>query len=67
MHSKAKTSSTTLLEGHGVEKSLNPNLRPVKQHAISKQGKSVRPQMGQGKAGSKRREPDSISQAINQP
>ena len=30
MHSQAKTSSTKLPEVHGVEKSLNPNLRPEK-------------------------------------
>ena len=40
MHFLAKTSGTKLLEVHGVKKSLNPNLRPEKQHAISKQGKS---------------------------
>ena len=67
MHSQVKTSGTKLPEVHGVEKSLNPNLRPEKQHAIPKQGKSERPQMGQGRAGSKRRKPDPISQAINQP
>ena len=67
MHSQAKTSGTKLREVHGVEKSLNPNLRPEKQHAIPKQGKSKRLWMGQGRAGSKRRRPDPISQAINQP
>ena len=36
MHSQAKTSGTKLPEVHGVEKSLNPNLRPEKQHAIPK-------------------------------
>ena len=66
MHSQAKTSGTKLLEVHGVEKSLNPNLRPEKQHTIPKQGKSKRPWMGQARAGSKRRKPDPISQAINQ-
>ena len=30
MHSQAKTSGTKLLEVHGVEKSLDPNLRPEK-------------------------------------
>ena len=40
MCSQAKTSGTKLPEVHGVEKSLNPNLRPEKQHAIPKQGKS---------------------------
>ena len=67
MHSQAKTSGTKLPEVHGVEKSLNPNLRPEKQHAITKQGKSKRPWMGQGRAGSKRRKLHPISQAINQP
>ena len=52
---------------HGVGKSLNPNLRPEKQHALPKQGKPEKPQIGQGRAGSKRRKPDPISQAINQP
>ena len=67
MCSQAKTSGTKLLEVHGIEKSLNPNLRPEKQHAIPKQGKSERLQMGQGRAGAKRRKPDPLNQAINQP
>ena len=29
-YSQAKTSDTTLLEVHGVQKGLNPNLRPEK-------------------------------------
>ena len=60
-------SSTKLTEVHGLQKGLDPNLRPEKQHAISKQGKSERPQMGQGRAGSRRSKPDPINQAINQP
>ena len=48
--SQAKTSGTELLEVHGVQKGLDPNLRPEKQHTIPKQGKSERLQMGQGKA-----------------
>ena len=36
--SQAKTSSTKLLEVHGIRKELNPNLRPEKQHAMPKQG-----------------------------
>ena len=67
MHSQTKTSGTKLLEVHGVEKGLIPNLRPEKQHAIPKQGKSERLQIGQGRAGSKGRKPDPIKQAINQP
>ena len=67
MHSQAKTCGTKLPEVHGADKSLNLNLRPEKQHAIPKQGKSERLQMGQGRGGSKRRRPDPIIQAINQP
>ena len=36
MHCQTKTSGTKLPEVHGVEKGLNPNLRPEKQHAIPK-------------------------------
>ena len=42
-HSQAKTSGTKLPEVHGVQKGLDPNLRPEKQHTIPKQGKSERP------------------------
>ena len=67
MCSQAKTSGAKLPEFHGVEESLNPNLRTEKQHAITKQGKPERPQMGQGRARTKKRKPDPISQTINQP
>ena len=67
MHSQAKTSGTKLLEVHRVEKSLNPTLRPEKQHTIPKQGRYERPWMGQGRAGSKRRKHDHINHAIDQP
>ena len=65
--SQAKMSGAKLQEVHGVQKELDPNLRPEKQHAISKQGKFERPQMGQGRAGSRRRKPDPINQTIIQP
>ena len=65
--SQTKTRGTKLLEVHGVQKELDPNLRPEKQHTIPKQCKSERPQMGQGRAGSKRKKPDPINQSINQP
>ena len=42
MHSQAKSSGTRLLEVHGVQKELDPNLRPDKQHTMSKQGKLER-------------------------
>ena len=50
MHSQAKSSSTRLLEVHGVQKELDPNLRPENiqypnhtKYTISKQGKLERP------------------------
>ena len=48
-------------------KNLDPNLKPEKQHAISKQGSMERPCMVQGRAGIRRRRPDPIIQPINQP
>ena len=41
--SQAKTSGIKLPEVHGVEKNLDPNLRPEKQHTFPKQGKLERP------------------------
>ena len=65
--SQAKSSGIKLLEVHGVEKSLNPNLRPEKQCTFPKQGNLERPHIGQGRARSKRKKPDPINQAINRP
>ena len=42
MCSQAKSSGMRLLEVHGVQKELDPNLRPEKQHTTSKQGKLER-------------------------
>ena len=41
-HSQAKTSGIKLPKVHGVGKSLDPNLRPEKQHTFPKQGKLER-------------------------
>ena len=59
--SQAKTSSTKLLEVHGIKKELDPNLRPERQHAMPKQGILEKPQVGQGRAALRRR-PDHINQ-----
>ena len=67
MQSQAKSSGIKLLEVHGVRKNLDPNLRPEKQHTLPKQGNLVRPCIGQRRTGSKRKRPDPINQAINQP
>ena len=48
-------------------KNLDPNLKPEKQHTISKQGSMKRLHIGQGRAGSRRKRPDPINQLINQP
>ena len=65
--SQTKSSGTKLLEVHGMGKNLDPNLKPEKQHTISKQGSKERPHIGQGRAGSGRKRPDPINQPINQP
>ena len=48
-------------------KNLYPNLKPEKQHAISKQGSMERPCVGQGRDGSRRKRPDPINLPNNQP
>ena len=65
--SQAKSSGIKLLEIHGIEKSLNPNLRPEKQHIFPNKGNLEKPCIGQGRARSKRKKPDPINQAINRP
>ena len=56
-----------LPEVHGIGKSLDHSLRPEKQHTFPKQGKLESLQIGQGRAGSKRKNPDTINQVIKQP
>ena len=57
-------SSTKLPEVHRVRKKLNPSLRPEKQHTMPKKGMTEKPQIGQGRAGLRRRpEPDHINQS----
>ena len=52
---------------YDVHKSLNPNIRPEKQYTFPKQGNLEIPHISQGRAGSKRKKPDPINQAINRP
>ena len=61
-YSQAKTSGTKLPEVHSIRKELNPNLRPEKQHAMPKIGMTERPPIGQGRAGLRKHEPNSIDQ-----
>ena len=67
MQSQAKSSRIKLPEVHGMRKNLDLNLRPEKQHTLSKQGSLERPHVGQGRARSKRKRPDPIIHSINQP
>ena len=50
-----------------MRKNLDPNVKPEKQHAISKQGSAERPHTGQGRAGIRRKRTDPINQSIKQP
>ena len=64
--SQARSGGIKLLEVHGMGKNLDPNLKPEKQHAISKQESMERPHIGQGRAGLRRKRPDPIiNQLIN--
>ena len=66
MRSQAKSGSIKLSGVHGMRKNLDPNLRPEKQHTLSKQGNLERLHIGQGGPGSKRKRPDPINHANNQ-
>ena len=48
-------------------KNLDPNIKPEKQHANPIKGSREKPCIGQGRAGLKRKRPDAINLAINQP
>ena len=43
MCSQARTSGSKLPEVHRIQKGLDPNLRPEKQHTLPKQGKLEKP------------------------
>ena len=63
--SQAKSSGIKLPEAHGMGKNLNPNIKPEKQHANSKQGSVKRPHTGQGRAGLRTKKPNPIKQLTN--
>ena len=65
--SQVRSSSIKLPEVHDMEKNLDLNLKPEKQHAIFQQGVMEKPHTGQGRAGLGRKRPDPINQPINQP
>ena len=65
--SQARSSGIKLPDVHGVRKNLDPNIKPEKQHVNPIKGSVVKPHIGQGRAGLKRKRSDPINQPINQP
>ena len=64
--SQARSSGIKLSEVHGVRKNLDPNMKRERQHANPIKGSIVKPHIGQGRAGLKRRDLiSSIKQLIN--
>ena len=64
--SQARSDGIKLPEVHGMRKNLDPNIKPEKQHANSIKGSVVKPQIGQSRAGLKRRDLiSSIKQLIH--
>ena len=53
--SQARTSGIKLPEVHGMRKNLNPNIKLEKQHANPIKDSVVKPCIGQGRAGLKRK------------
>ena len=50
-----------------MEKNLDPNIKPEKQHANPIKGSIEKPHIGQGTAELKRKRPDPMNQTINPP
>ena len=62
--SQDRSSGIKLLEVHSMEKNLDPNIKPEKQHANPIKGSLEKPHTGQGRAGLRRKRPDPINQTI---
>ena len=65
--SQARSSGIKLPEVHGVGTNLDPNIKPKNQHANPIKGSAVKPNIGQGRVGLKRKRSDPINQTINPP
>ena len=65
--SQARSSGIKLQEVHSMRKNLDSNIKPEKQHANAIKGSVVKPHIGQGRAGLKRKRSDPINQTINPP
>ena len=64
---QARSSGIKPPEVHGMRKNLDPNIKLEKQHANLIIGSVVKPCIGQGIAGLKRKRCDPINQTINPP
>ena len=65
--SQARSSGIKLPEVHGMEKNLGPNIKLEKQHTNPIKGSAIKPHIGQGRTGLKRKRSDPINQTINPP
>ena len=65
--SQARPIGIKLPDIHGMRKNLDPNMKLERQHANPIKGSVVKPHIGQGRAGLKRKRYDPINQTINQP
>ena len=65
--SQARSDGIKLPEAHGMRKNLDPNIKPEKQHANYIRDSVVKPCIGQGRAGLKRKRSHPINQKINPP
>ena len=64
---QARSSGIKLPEVLGMRKNLDQNIKLEKQHANPIKGSAVKPCIGQGRAGLKRKRSGPINQIINQP
>ena len=65
--SQARSSGIKLPEVHGMGKNLSPNIKLGKQHANPLKGSIEKPCLSQGRAGLRKKRPDSINQTIIPP
>ena len=63
--SQARSGGIKLPVVHGMRKNLDPSIKLQTQHANSIKGSVIKPCIGQGRAGLKRRRSDPINQLIN--
>ena len=65
--SQARSSGIKFQEVHGMRENSDLNIKLEKQHANPIKGSVIKPCIGQGRAGLKRKRSDPINQTINAP